>query len=377
MNAPLNVLYVVTHGEIGGVERFLDSVMFHHDPARVRPVVLSFADGPWLGELQNRGLAVHCIPQARVRRLPGVTKAIGRILNQEEIHIVHSAYGWCHMLASPAAIRKGCRRVWFHHGPISDRRWQGFYPLIPADSILVNSEFLRSRFSRTWYLAKSVDVVYYGIDPDAHQPDRAARLRFRNQWSLTDEDVAVGIVGFIDTWKGQDVFIEAAHLLREEAVAVRMFIVGGPRPGPTAPQCRAHADRLRQMVRDLHVDETVVFTGHLDIRDGALDGLDVVVHASTIPEPFGMVILESMAREKPIIASAEGGPLEILESGTDGVLIEPRKPELLAQAITDLVADAGKRARLSSAARRSVARRFHPRPSAERLEELYERILEQ
>src|SRR5208282_545776 len=108
------------------------------------------------------------------------------------------------------------------------------------------------------------------------------------------------------------------------------------------------------------IEDQVVFTGHVDVRAGALDGLDVFVHASSEPEPFGAVILEAMCKGKPIIASAEGGPLEMVTDGFDGLLIEPRSPRILATAIHRLVNDLELRERLSVGALVTARTKFDP-----------------
>ena len=65
--------------------------------------------------------------------------------------------------------------------------------------------------------------------------------------------------------------------------------------------------------------------------------MDVVVHSSIQPEPFGMVNLEAMFMKKPVVATNMGGPTEIFNDGEDGILIEPGNPVLLAQKISVLL----------------------------------------
>ena len=87
--------------------------------------------------------------------------------------------------------------------------------------------------------------------------------------------------------------------------------------------------------------------------------LDVVVHASTEPEPFGLVIAEAMACGRPVIASRAGGAAEIVEPGVDGLSFSPGDVGQLAGAIARLAADPDERRRLGEAAARG-ARQFEP-----------------
>jgi len=244
-------------------------------------------------------------------------------------------------------------------------------PLIPADLLLVNSHFLGQLLKRTLYIAKKTGVVHYGIDAASFRPDAAKRRAFREQWDIGDKAVAVGMVGFIDSWKGQDVFLEASRSLRGMTPRIRMLVVGGPRRGSTETECLRFEAKLHAFVAEHGLRDVASFTGHVDVREGALDGLDIVVHASTQPEPFGMVLLEAMSKRKAIIASAEGGPLEILRDG-DGLLIPPGRPELLAASIRMLAADAVMREKLGQNAQCAVVERFSAESAVRLLERHYE-----
>jgi glycosyltransferase involved in cell wall biosynthesis len=375
----INVLYAVIRGEMGGVERFLDSVISaHSDRAnsnQVDPVVLSFREGPWLDEIRARGLPVYVIENARVREPLRCFREVRAIIQRHQIDVVHSSYSWCHALTWPAAFYSRCGTVWFHHGPVGEGRWQGAMALIPADLMLTNSEFMLERLKTTIHCARQLGVVHYGIDANKFAPDLARREAFRKAWKLDDDTCAVGIVGFLDRWKGQDIFLKAAKLLHPEAKRIRMLVIGGPREGATRAECEAYQAELRAYASRNGLDEMVSFTGHVDIRDGALDGLDVFVHASTAPEPLGIVIMEAMAKGKAIIASAEGGPREMITDAVDGLLIEPREPEVLAAAIRRLCANADERIALGSAALDSARTKFTPARAAGKLEDWYARIL--
>jgi glycosyltransferase involved in cell wall biosynthesis len=265
--------------------------------------------------------------------------------------------------------------MWFHHGPVGEARWQGAMSLVPADLMLTNSNFMLERLKKTFHCARQVGVVHYGIDAERLALDLSRREVFRKAWRLDGETCAVGIVGFLDRWKGQDIFLKAAKLLHPEGKRIRMLVIGGPRDGSSRAACEAYEAELREYVSANGLKEMVTFTRHVDIRDGALDGLDVFVHASTEGDPFPSAILEAMAKGKAIIASAEGGPREMITDNVDGLLIAPREPNVLAATIRRLCANPDERVRLGSAALESVRTKFSPARAAEKLEDWYERIL--
>ncbi len=376
MRDALNVLYCVPIGERGGVERFLGDVILRHDRERVRPTVLAFSDGAWLRELASRGVNVHCVAGMRFRRPLHAFRVVSEIVKKERIELVHAAYPWCHALSAPAAAWNRCRQIWFHHGPMSRSIWQGAMPLVPADLVLVNSDFLRRRLQRTLYVARRTEVLHYGIDVESFRPDAVKRQRFREHWNIDGKTIAVGLVGFVDRWKGQDIFLKAALLLRDGIPGLRMFVIGGPRGGQAEKDCRAFQTQLESFAAQNRLENIVSFTGHVDVREGALDGLDIFVHASTEPEPFGMVLLEAMAKNKAILASAEGGPAEIFTDGTDAMLLTPGDPEILAKRIRMLAADEVLRHSLGRQAQQTVSERFSAERATKAMERIYDEVMQ-
>ena len=99
--------------------------------------------------------------------------------------------------------------------------------------------------------------------------------------------------------------------------------------------------------------------------------LDVVVHASTDPEPFGLVIAEAMATGRAVIVSFAGGARELVTPGVDALIHQPGDAGELATAIATLAADRTLRGRLGAEARRSALERFDPARARDELMELY------
>ena len=106
----------------------------------------------------------------------------------------------------------------------------------------------------------------------------------------------------------------------------------------------------------------------------ALRALDVVVHASTRPEPFGRVIAEGMACGRAVIAIRDGGAAELFEDGVSALGCPPRDPDALAEAIGRVVADSELRQRLGQAGRQAALTRFDRRRLAEPWSRVYEDV---
>lgn len=183
-------------------------------------------------------------------------------------------------------------------------------------------------------------------------------------------DVAVvGMVARIAEWKGQHLFLEAAQLVARHRPEVRFRIVGAPLFGE-----EEYLRRLEHQAEQGALAGRVEFTGFTSDPMKEYDRLAVAVASSVQPEPFGQVVVEAMARGRAVVAPAEGGPAEIITSGEDGVLVAPRDPAALAEAILILLDDPERRRRLGAKAAETVRARFTVEASAERFAIVVRRV---
>jgi glycosyltransferase involved in cell wall biosynthesis len=177
----------------------------------------------------------------------------------------------------------------------------------------------------------------------------------------------VGLVGRLAPWKGQHVFLDAF---------ARAFPTGGVRArivGDALFGEDAYRDSLHQQVVRLGITDRVEFRGFRSDVRAELAALDVLVHASVQPEPFGQVVVEGMAAGLPVIATDAGGPAEIIDRGVDGLLIPPDDVEALAAAMRLLVGDLARRDDLGRRARVS-ATRYRADAIVPRFAELYDDV---
>lgn len=177
------------------------------------------------------------------------------------------------------------------------------------------------------------------------------------------------VMGRLTPWKGQDVFLRAFASAFGGSLDHEAWIVGTAMFGE---------DRYEQVLRDLCADlgiaNQVVFRGYRDDIWAELANVDVLVHCSVTPEPFGQVVVEGLAAGLPVIATSVGGPAEVITDGTDGLLIDPGDPAALAAAMIKLRDDPDLRRRLADAGLRT-ARRFAPETTAAELLAVYDRVL--
>lgn len=180
--------------------------------------------------------------------------------------------------------------------------------------------------------------------------------------------VRVGLVGTFAQWKGHKVFLEAASRVSTET-PVRAYVIGGPIYQTRGSQWTM--EELREEAARLGVSGRVGFTGFVSDTPAAMRALDIIVHASTKPEPFGMVIIEGMACGKAVIASQSGGAAELFVDGKNALGHVPGDAAALARQIARLVSDKGLRRRLGECGRQTAERLFNRERLTEELLAVY------
>ncbi len=132
---------------------------------------------------------------------------------------------------------------------------------------------------------------------------------------------------------------------------------------------------LKVLCSDLGLQEKVIFTGFRDDIPDIIAALDVVLHTSSQPEPFGRVLIEAMAMGKPVVATNLGGVPEVVKDGETGLLVPPKEPDALAEASIKLLKDKQFASWLGANGLKHVRANFDAHSHVERIEALYERLL--
>ena len=416
---PLTIAYLASSGEAGGAERVIlemVSVLKATEPAWSLHVV-TVAPGPLSARAAELGATVWVrpLPRAIARfgetavvtgggsgraagsrsRVMAYAAAAGRLwaslwpavryarelralLRTTGTDVVHSNGIKMHLLAAWARPR-GTTLVWHLHDYLRQR------PLTTAllrrsaarvNTVIANSESVASE-------GRDLLGIPSGVPSVAAILNTVDLMHFAPAGSALDLDVASGLppaptgvirVGLVATfarWKGHETFLRAlAEVARVPSnPPVRGYIVGGPVYQTEGSQFSL--EELRALAGELGIGDRVGFTGFVGDTAPALRALDIVVHASTRPEPFGLVIAEAMACGRPVIVSDAGGAREIVNPGVDAVCARPGDASGLARAIEALASNPRRRAELGAQARKSAERRFSRERLATQLRGVY------
>ena len=181
----------------------------------------------------------------------------------------------------------------------------------------------------------------------------------------------VGTVGWLSPWKQTEHFLEMAAQVARGCAEARFVVVGEA----ANPRYAAYVEDLQARAQE-RLGERIRFVGALPAEEmpAAMAALDLLVHTARA-EPLGLVLVEAMAMERPVVAYGDGGVPEVVVDGETGLLVPPGDVAALAQAVVRLVRDRPQREALGRAGRERVLARFTAEAMARRVEGIYAEVL--
>ncbi len=340
----------------GGAEAMLQAVL---DGAREEghELELVFVEpGTWSQELKTAGFRVDIVQVGRLReahRWALTVLRLARMMRSRQPDLIINWAAKTHFYGATAAVLAGMsdRVVLWQHAIPTNAWIDKVATLFPAAAIgcyCTEAAEVQSRMFPT----RPVFVVA----PGTAVPDAVARSDCEPQTAPapSHEDVpVVGLVGRLQPWKGQDRLLQAQALLRDRGQPIRTLIVGGDAYG-LSPD---YAESLPPLISRLGLDGAVTMTGQVSDAGPYIEQMDILVNASD-PEPFGIVLLEGMARGVPVVAVDSGGPAEFIQHGHTGMLARSGEPDALAEALEPLLASRELRRDLGRAGYETFQREF-------------------
>jgi glycosyltransferase involved in cell wall biosynthesis len=301
------------------------------------------------------------LPTHRTREVHKTSRtvnALRRLAKATGARVVVSNLSKGHVYGGLAARAAGLPAVFWQQGIPGDSLLERLAALVPAETIVCLSD-PAVEAQRSLAPTRRILKIHLGVPVQeiAARRGSGAAIRRALEW---ERHPLVGIVGRLEPWKGQDVFLRAAARVSRSHPDARFLVVGGAILGWEGD----YPDDLRRLAAELGLGDRVHFAGHQADVQPWFDALDVVVHAS-LGEPFGLVLVEAMALGKPLVAAAAGGPLEIVEDWESGLLVPPGDPATLAGSLVRVLDDPA----LASALGRGATKRansFSEERTAER-----------
>ena len=311
---------------------------------------------------------------ASAAALPAYESRLRRTVSAFQPDIIHTNGLKAHVLGARMHLPR-CGVVWHLHEYISRRRltrWLMRRYAGRCDAIVANSSSVGTDVTSIFDAPVAMHVVANAVDLNAFAP-AGPRLDLDGLAALPPAPAGVTRIGLIATfarWKGHDIFLDALQQA-SAAGAIRGYIVGGALYETSGSQYTKR--ELKDMVDARGLRGCVGLTGFVDAAS-AIRSLDVVVHASTEPEPFGLVIAEAMACGRAVITTANGGAAELIEAGRDALVAPSGDVPALAAAIDRLAGDPALREAIGARARAAALVRFAPERMATDLARVFEAV---
>ena len=360
MNLPpqVSVAVFLTRFEPGGTERQMIELVRLLDPSRFTVHVACFDKrGAWLPRVAERAASIVEFP-IRGFAHPGTMPTLlrfARWCRRERIEVLQTCDFYANIFGLPGAalagvpVRIGSRRdLNPDKSPAQIRLQRQAYRC--ATTVVANCAAARGILLAEGLAPASIAVIPNGVDRPRHESAGVA----------AEQRTRVITVANLRPEKNHETLIAAADLLSADFPDVEFQIVGdGPR-----------RSELEALVRSRRLDDRVSFLGHREDVGRLLSEASIFALPSR-SEAFPNGAIEAMAAGLPVVASAVGGLLDLIEHGRTGLLIEPGNPTALADALRQLLTNQTAAARIGEHARAHVQQRYSFERMVKAFEDLY------
>ena len=391
---PKTILYADHTAKLGGGEIALLNLVMALDPAKYRPLVVLAEDGPLAENLRAVEIETEILPLdlalretrkdslgvgsllklGQIKTLWAYSRRLAQFAKARKVDLIHTNSLKSDIYGGVAGRLAGIPVLWHVRDSINADYLPGvvasgfrFLSRLLPQAVVANSQAtLRQLWPKK---LKSGAVVYSGIpmevvhDGYVEEQVAAATPDKSGPWHRPP---VVALIGRIAEWKGQHVFLRAAAAVRQRFPDTRYWIVGAPLFGE-----HEYERTLHEMTEQLGLTDRVEFLGFRNDVARLMQEIDIVVHASTLGEPFGQVVIEGMAAGKPLVATNGGALPEIVIPGETGYLVAMGSAEEMASALERLLANPAQAQAMGQAGRRRVAGMFTIRHTARKMEAVY------
>ena len=345
----MRVLHVYSGNLFGGIEAMLLAIARRPDASADLDSEFALCfEGRLSRELTAAGARVHHLAEVRVSRPQTVHRArreLAILLASGHFDRVICHASWSHAIFGPAVRRAGAPLAVWAHDVLDGKHWtEQWARRTPPDLVICNSRFTSA----------SVEAIHGGVPlAVVHPPVDGAQVRLssverrdvRAELDTPPDAVVVVQASRMEAWKGHAVLLDALGRLRDRQDWICWQIGGAQRSHEAA-----YYESLRAQARELGIADRIRFAGQRTDVPRLLAAADVHCQPNLSPEPFGVAFVEALAAGLPVVTSACGGALEIVDE-TCGALVPPADPAALSAALRPLVEDTARRQWLGENAR--------------------------
>ena len=383
----INILYLHAGAEMYGADKVMLDLIRNLDKDEFSIHVILPCNGVLVDTMKEEGISVEVIPYPIMRRkyfnpkgiiqycfgLIKYSKQITKIARERKIDIVHT---------NTAATLEGCfvsrklriPQLWSIHEIIVSpklmftltSKWISKYASITiTDSDAVKKHLMTSGKFKD----DDIHVIYNGVDANRFKPENASNY-LRKEWNIPDNARIIGMMGRVNSWKGQEDFLKAANLVMAKYPDVYTVFVGAAFSGEEWRE-----KELAEKIAHSPYKDRIINVGYRTDSEGIYKLYDVFVLPSINPDPLPTVVLEAMATGKPVVGYKHGGVCEMVKDGYNGLLAEVRNPQDLANKIDILLSDDSLRKTMGDHSRTRLLDKFSLESYVTNYSKIYEGLV--
>lgn len=283
---------------------------------------------------------------------------LARLIRRESYDIVLTNSAKAHVYGTLAGFLARRPVVWRLHDIVERGTFSRLnvallrYASRFATSVMAISAAVEEAIVSAGVKRDKVLVIHNGVSPNRTSTSNQVGS-IRTDLGFDDNMMVIGFVGRLVSWKGPDCFIKAAAIVAREMPEARFVLVGDAIYGE--PE---YAEGLKRLSSSLGLEGKLIFTGFVDDIDEVMSGMDLVVHTSILPEPFGLVLVEAMMKGIPVVAADGGGVREIVEDGVTGMVVPAGQETAIARAILQMMSNPERARAMGKAGRKRALELF-------------------
>jgi len=360
----VNILFLTTHLNTGGITQYLLTLTKGFIQRKVNVHIVSSG-----GNMEDAFTAVgaevfNLDIRTKSELSPKIYKALSPLkqyIQENAIDVIHSQTRITQVMGVLLSKMTGCLYVSTCHGFFKPRLSRRLIPCWGQRVIAISEVVVKHLTEDFGADQNNVFLVKNGIDlkdfePATIESKAALRIKFN-----LNENYVIGMIARLSDVKGQDILVEAMKKIIQKIPKAKLLFIGeGKLEG-----------LLRRMVTELGLERHVQFYSIVNKTSEMLSVLDVFINPSR-QEGLGLSVMEAQAAGLPVVASNVGGIPSLIEHQETGILVEPENPEVLADAILELLQNKAKSEKIGLAARKQAEEQYSSEVMVEKTLKIYE-----
>lgn len=347
----INILFLHAGAEMYGADKVMLDLIRRLDKTKYTPYVVLPTNGVLVDALKKENIDVSVIPYPIMRRkyfnfkgimqygmgLVKYSNQLVKFAKEHEIDVVHT--NTAAVLEGSAVARKlHIPQLWsIHEIIVSPNIMFKFTSKVIAKNsaiTITDSQAVKDHLLESGYFKdNAIKVIYNGVDANRFNPGNDSSY-LRKEWNIPADAMVVGMMGRVNSWKGQKDFLKAANILLAKHPNMYAVLVGAAFAGEEWRE-----KELADEISKSPYKDRIINVGYRTDSEGIYKLYDIFVLPSTNPDPLPTVVLEAMATGKPVVGYRHGGVCEMVKEGYNGLLAEVRNPTDLAKKVDILLSN--------------------------------------